>query len=201
MISYYKQGLFLQLAQASRPVPVARYFLSFTATLTNPDCMRCCSFLLLLLTMIISCSKKNTARTNFAEITIAGNKFTFDSREAIFDTSRQEIACTIRLDDRASNSYMMWKTSSGSKWINGVYEYPGEYFPGRSVVFMHLHTYINRIPSTYAMQNNSFTLTIDQSKNGRMHGTISGKLFCLTCNPYGTEESIIGEFEMPYSYQ
>jgi len=164
--------------------------------------MRCCGSLLLLLTIIMGCSKKNITRTNFAELTLGSQKFVFDSLEAVFDTSSQGIICNFEIYDRASNSYMEWETLSGSKWINGTYEYPGAQFPGRSVVYGHLQTYVNRVPGTYSLQNNSFTLIIDQSENGRMHGTFSGKLLCYTCTPYGDEVRLTnGEFEMPYSYR
>jgi hypothetical protein len=164
--------------------------------------MRYCASLLLLLAIIIGCSKDKKERTNFAELTVRGDKFVFDSLEAIFDTSYQDVfSCNFVLADRASNSYMMWKTMSGTKWINGIYEYPGEYLPGKSIVLLHLQTYIDRVPGTYVLQNNAFTLTIDQSDNGRMHGTFSGKMICYTCTPYGTEEKVNGEFEMPYSYR
>ncbi len=163
--------------------------------------MRCCVSIILILTLILSCSKDKPPRTNFAELTIGGQKFTFNRLEAVFDTSTQGITCNFQIDDTASNSYMAWETLSFSKWINGIYEYPGEPFPGRSVVYLHLQTYINRVPGTYAVQNNSFTLTIDQSENGRIHGTFSGELFCYTCTPYGSDAEINGEFEMPYSYR
>ena len=145
--------------------------------------MRCCASLLLLLTIIISCSKQHTGRTNFAQLTVDGQKFVFDSLEAVFDTSTQGITCNFRVFDRASHSNMIWETLSGSKWINGIYQYPGDLFPGRSVVYLRLQTYINRIPGTYTLQNNSLTLAIDQSENGRMHGTLSGKITCYTCTP------------------
>ena len=167
--------------------------------------MRCCVFLLLLLTIIAGCSKKNTPRTNFAELTIGGDKFVFDSLEAVFDTSAYGFTCNFRIYNRTSHSYMDWEIQSGSKWINGIYECPGQYYPGRSVVFLNLQTYINWIPGTYYLQaqpNTTFTLTIDQSENGRMHGTFSGKLVCYTCNPYGAEVRLSnGEFEMPYTYR
>ena len=118
--------------------------------------MRCCASLLLLLTIILSCSKKHTERTNFAELTIGGEKLVFDSLAAVFDTSTQGITCYFQVYNRASNSNMIWETLSGSKWINGIYKYPGELFPGRSVVYLHLQTYIDRVPGTYTLlQNNS----------------------------------------------
>jgi DUF1680 family protein len=42
-------------------------------------------------------------------------------------------------------------------------------------------------------------VTIDQSENGRMHGTFSGKITCITCTPYAEVKITKGEFEMPYS--
>lgn len=164
--------------------------------------MRCCASLLLLLTIFISCSKKNTERINFAELTLGDEKFVFDSLEAIFDTTTQSISCNLRVYDRATNSNMIWETLSGSKWINGIYEYPGEPIPGRSVVYLHLQTYIDRVPGIYTLLDDSFNLTIDKSENGRVHGTFSGKITCYTCTPYGADVSITnGEFEMPYSYR
>jgi hypothetical protein len=161
-----------------------------------------CAFLLLLSTIVISCSKKDTGRTHFAELTLGDKRFVFDSLEAVFDTSTQYVTCQFQLYDRASHSYMEWHTLSGlKKWINGTYEFPGEQFPGRSVTYLHLQTYIDRVPGTYVQKNNSFKLTIDQSENRRMHGKFSGVLICYTCTPYGDEVSITGEFEMPYSYR
>ena len=163
--------------------------------------MRYCAILVMLLTVIFSCSKKNTPRTNFAELTVAGDRFVFDSLEAVFDTSTQEINCNLLLFDRASNSNMILETSSGSRWINGDYEYPDGQFPGRGIVYMDLQTYIDRFPGTYVLMNNYFTLTIDQSENGRMHGTFSGKITCISCTPYAEAKITKGEFEMPYSYR
>jgi hypothetical protein len=153
--------------------------------------------------MIISCSKKNTVRTHFAELTLGSDTFVFDSLGAVVDTSAQEFSCTFLIFDRASNSYMNWEIVSGSKWINGVYEYPGEPIPARSVVYLHVQTYIDRVPGTYTLlDGNSLSMTIDQSENGRMHGTFSGKITCYTCTPYGKVVNISkGEFEMPYSYR
>lgn len=163
--------------------------------------MRYCVSFLLSLTMIIGCSKQNTGKTNFAGLTLGDEKFVFDSLEAIIDTSAQAFTCNFRVYDRASNSNMDWEILSGSKWINGIYEYPGELFPGRSLVHLHVQTYIKRVPGTYTLLNNSLTMTIDQSESGRIHGTFSGKITCYTCTPYGAEVRITnGEFEMPYSY-
>ena len=164
--------------------------------------MRCCAFLLLVLTVLASCSKNNTVRTNFAEVTVGGQKIVFNSLEAVFDTSTQGITCKFEVSDRASNSYISWEILSGSKWINGIYKHPGELFPSRSLVYLHLQTYINGVPGTYTPGSNPLIVTIDQSENGRIHGTLSGKMICYTCIPYGEEVSITnGEFEMPYSYR
>ncbi|MES2647637.1 MAG: hypothetical protein V4717_12220 [Bacteroidota bacterium] len=164
--------------------------------------MRCCVFLLILLSFFTACSKNKPIRTNFAELTVNGQKFTFDNLEAVFDTSTEQITCNFRFFDNVSNSNMIWETITFSKWINGIYEYPGEQFPGRSIVFLHLQTYLNRFPGSYSLQNTSFKLIIDQSENGRMHGKFSGKLVCYTCNTYGDIVPVTdGEFELPYSYR
>ena len=103
--------------------------------------------------------------------------------------------------DRASHSHMSWETSSFSKWITGIYKYPGDPYFGRSVVYLGLQSYVNWVPGSYGIQN-SFTRNIDESENGRMHGTFSGYVTCYTCTPYGAEVPITsGEFEMPYSYR
>jgi len=169
--------------------------------------MRLCASLMLLFTITISCSRKNTPRTNFAQLTIGGQKFEFDSLKAVFDTSAWGMTGNFGIYNRASHSWMVWETTSSSRWINGIYEYPGHlYPPARSVEFLQLQTYLNWVPGTYALQyttlNTIFTITIDQSENGRMHGTFSGKIFCYTCNPYGDEIHLTdGEFEMPYTYR
>ena len=76
------------------------------------------------------------------------------------------------------------------------------HFPQDRWCYLHLQTYIDRVPGTYTLDGNSLTLTIDQSENGRMHGTFSGKVICYTCTPYGMVVNISrGEFEMPYSYR
>ncbi|MDP4216191.1 MAG: hypothetical protein Q8927_08315 [Bacteroidota bacterium] len=155
-----------------------------------------------MLTIIIGCSKKNAARTNFAELTVDGKKVVFDSLEAVFDTSAQAIDCNFQVYKRGTGTHMEWETESGSRWINGIYNYPGESLPGRSIVYLHIQNYINNVPGSYTLVNNSLTMTIDQSTNGRLHGTFSGKITCYTCNPYGAEVDISnGEFEMPYSYR
>ena len=164
--------------------------------------MRCAASLILLLTIIIGCSKEKPPRTNFAELTIDGKKFVFDQLDAYCDTSADGITCNFQVTDQASNSTVTWEITSGERRINASYKYPGELFPGRSLVFLHLQTYIDRVPGTYNLQNNSFKVLIDESENGRMHGTFSGTLICYTCIPYGTEVRITnGEFEMPYSYR
>ena len=163
--------------------------------------MRFCASFILLLTIIFSCSKKHPPRINFGEVTVNGQKFVFDKLEAVFDTSTQGRTCEFRFDDRASNSYMAWETVTASKWIVGTYEYPGELFPGRSLAYMHLGTYVNGVPGSYEPKVNAVALVIDQAENGRMHGTLSGKMICRTCNPYGIEVPIKAEFEMPYSYR
>lgn len=61
--------------------------------------MRCCAFFFLLLSIIAGCSKKDVQCTDFAEVTVGGQKFVFDSREAVFDTSTQGNTCEFRFGD------------------------------------------------------------------------------------------------------
>ena len=148
------------------------------------------------------CSEDKIPRTNFAELTVKGHKFVFDSMAAVYDSSYQQFAGEFILYNRSSNSEMNLETVSYTKWINGIYEYPGQSYPGKSVNYFALRTYINWVPGQYSLVNNTFKLKIDQSDNGRLHGTFSGKLFCYTCVPYGdTVDLENGEFEMPYSYR
>src|SRR5690242_1581500 len=174
---------------------VAKFFLSshyhFKQTCLS---MRCYAFMLLLLTILVSCSKKDKPeRTNFAELTIDNHKIVFDSLEAVFDTSTERITCNFIFFDRLSNSNMDLETISGSKLINGTYEYPGEQFPGQSIVYLGLHTYVNQLPGTYDVEhNNLFSLNIYQSGNGRMRGRFSGKLNCYSCMTSGTDVSVTG---------
>lgn len=58
---------------------------------------------------------------------------------------------------------------SGSKWVNGIYEYPGKYYPERSINYMYLSSYINGPYQAYYLDYrnlNAFTITIDKSDNG-----------------------------------
>ena len=151
--------------------------------------------------VLLSCSPDKPARTNFAEITVNGQRFVFDSLEALYDSSYQQFTGKFRLNERSSNSEMKLETWSFTKWINGVYEYPGRQYLAKEVTYFSLQTYLNRVPGSYSLIENTFKLTIDQSENGRLHGTFSGKLICYTCVPYGdTVELENGEFEMPYRY-
>ena len=165
--------------------------------------MRYCATLLILVAIFISCSKKNTSRSDFARLTLGGQEFHFDSLEAVFDTTVTDSrSCSFMFRDRASNSSLVCETLSGSAWINGTYPYPGDLLPGRALVYLHLQTYIDRVPGTYTLLDKPFTLIIDKSENGRMHGTLSGKITCYTCTPYGIAVDITdGEFELPYSYR
>jgi hypothetical protein len=172
--------------------------------------MRCFAYLILLVTIFLSCSKKKEPpRTNFAELTLDGRKFSFNVLEAIYDTSSQGsdqgVYGNYRFYSSTSSttgSSLDFEIASTSKWLNATYEFPGELFPGKSIVFLHLQTYIDRVPGTYSLQNNTFTITIDSFENGRIHGTFSGKLFCYTSIPYGLIAKVTnGEFELPYSYR
>lgn len=166
--------------------------------------MRSCIFLLLLSTVLISCSKKEKAeqRSNFAEVTVNGNTFKFTTLEAIIDTSHDGNTCNVAVRDTVSNSSMVFETLVGfTKRTEGNYQYPGELFPGPSLVYLHMQTYVNSYPATYTVQNDAFKLVIDEVAKGRMHGTLSGKINCYTCTPYFMLADINGEFEMPVTYR
>ncbi len=167
--------------------------------------MRYCASLFVLIAIVFSCSKdKNgTERTNFAELTVNDYKFVFTKLEAILDTGFGYIVCNFRFEDTASNSQMLWEVyTGGENRIKGTYKFPGELFPGRSIPFLHLGTYIGRVPYSYQPKENSVTATIDYAENGRIHGIFSGRMFCLSCDPYYLEVDLAdGEFEMPYSYR
>src|SRR6185295_8734816 len=97
--------------------------------------MRHFLFLLLLITIIAGCSKKNTTgRTNFLELTVEGKKLSFDIKDTmVLDTVYPNSFWQFTAyDNRSPYSILHWVLLSGSKWVNGNYESPGEYFPGRS---------------------------------------------------------------------
>lgn len=166
--------------------------------------MRCCIFLLLLTTLFLSCSKKEKAKEqkDFAKLTVNGNTFNFTTFEAIIDTSHDGNTCNVTVRDTVSNSNMIFETLVGTtKRPQGEYKYPGELFPGPSLVFLHIQTYVNSYPATYTVQNDAFKLVIDGVANGRMYGSLSGKINCYTCTPYFMLVDISGEFEMPVTYR
>ena len=106
-------------------------------------------------------------------------------------------------DNLLPYSNLRWVLLSGSKWVNGNYGYPGEFFPGRSLSYIHLSTYANGPLAGYYLQNeyvNPFSITIDRSDNGRIHGTFSGKMSCVSCPPDSVVKITNGEFEMPYRF-
>jgi hypothetical protein len=163
--------------------------------------------LLLLITIITGCSKKSTTeRTNFLELTVGGKKLSFNIKDtAVLDTVYPNSFWHFTVNDNGSPySTLEWVLLSGSKWVNGNYEFPGEYFPGRSISYMYVTTYVNGPREGYSLPNlnlNPFNITIDWSDNGRIHGTFSGTVTCYTCATPGTLVKITnGEFEMPYSF-
>lgn len=163
--------------------------------------------LLLLVMMIAGCSKKAvTERTNFLELTVEGKKLSFDIKDtAVLDTVYPANYWEFTVNDnRSPYSTLRWVLESGSKWVNGIYAYPGEYYPGRSINYMYLSTYVNGPYEGYYMSDrnlNAITITIDRSDNGRIHGTFSGTMSCYTCADTGTFGTITrGEFEMAYRF-
>jgi len=163
--------------------------------------------LLLILIIIAACKKKDTPmRTNFLELTVESKKLTFDIKDtAVLDTIYPASYWELYIhDNRSPYSILRWVLDSGSKWVNGNYGYPGESYPGRSINYMDLSTYVNGPNEGYYMNSrslNSITITIDRSDNGRIHGTFSGSMSCSTCAASGTTVKITnGEFEMPYRF-
>lgn len=163
--------------------------------------------LLLLVIIIAGCSKKDTpGRTNFLELKVDGKKLSFDIKDtAVLDTvypaNYWEFTAK---DNRSPYSILHWVLESDSKWVNGVYEYAGINVPGRSIFDLYLTTYVNGPYESYypIKQNlNYFTIKIDQSDNGRIHGTFSGTMSCISCAASGSTFKITnGEFEMPYRF-
>lgn len=166
--------------------------------------MRCCTFLLLLTTLFLSCSKKEKPeeQKDFAKVTIAGNTFNFTNLEAVIDTSHDGNTCNVAVRDTVSNSNMIFETQVGTtKNPRGEYRYTGGQFPDPLLVFLHIQTYLNGFAGTYTVQNDAFKVIIDKLANGRMHGTLSGKINCYTCTTYFMLVDINGEFEMPVTYR
>jgi hypothetical protein len=152
---------------------------------------------LLLLLFITGCSKKKSERTNFFELNVQGNKFTFNKFNVVFDTTY--LHWEFQIDDTTTNSYVTLDLRGGTKWINGEYTNPPDIVSGREISNLTLQTYVNRYPGTYFLANNPFSVTIDRSENGRIHGTFYGKMTCSNCVPYGLIVNITnGEFELPY---
>ena len=113
-------------------------------------CMCCCASIIQIFNAYHPLFKRHSLADQFVEVTISGQKFTFDRLEAPFDTSTQGITCNFQIDDTASNSYIARETLSFLKWINGIQEYRGQPFPARSVVYLHLQTHINHVTGTAA---------------------------------------------------
>ncbi len=166
--------------------------------------MRFGILLALSVTLITGCSKKDDpARTNFAELTVSGHKISFDRLEAVVDTSTYATNTELRFEDSRSNSYLLMKTTVGGRQMVKVYENMGEPFPRPTLESLLLQTYINAMPGTYLPTTNSLKVHIDKVENGRLHGTLSGKVACYSCNISGDEkpEVVNGEFELPYTYK
>ena len=161
--------------------------------------------LLLLITIIEGCSKnKTTERTNFLEFTVGGKKIEFSIKDTVLlDTASQTFWNFSINDNTSARSSLVWVLYSTSKWVNGDYEYPGGY--QRSINYMNLSTYVNGPMESYYLANlyhNPFKITIDQSENGRLHGTFSGTMTCSSCATPGAFVKITsGEFEMAYSFR
>lgn len=163
--------------------------------------------ILLLVTIITGCSKKDSpVRTNFLELTVEGKKLSFDIKDTVvLDTAYPASFWNFSVDDnRSPHSNLEWVLLSDSKWVNGVYEYAGINVPGRSIFHIFLTTYVNGPYESYYVNKydlNTFTITIDQSDNGRLHGTFSGN---MTNSSGGISGNIFqvtnGEFEMPYRF-
>jgi len=154
--------------------------------------------------LFLSCTKKEKAeeQRNFAKVTIDGNTFNFTNLEAVIDTSHDGNTCNVVFRDSISNSNMVFETQVGTtKNPKGEYRYTGGQFPSPLLVFLHIQTYVNRYPGTYTVQNDALILSIDKVANGRMHGSLSGKINCYTCTNYFMLVDINGEFEMPVSYR
>lgn len=155
--------------------------------------------LALMLTLIISCSKEpEVERTNFAEITVDGKKFTFDKFEAIVAKGDGYVGIEFTFNNTTSNSHLSFYLESFSKLVN-TYRY-GDRYPTPYISWMHLQTYINKFPETYELIQWGQTVIIDKDKEGRIHGTLSGKITCYTCVPNKLVD-ISGEFELAYSFR
>lgn len=169
--------------------------------------MRYFLLILLLVTIIAGCSKKDSpVRTNFLELTLDDKKLTFNIKDTVvLDTVYPANYWELYIqDNRSPYSILEWVIESDSKWVNGVYEYAGINVPGRSIFHISLTTYINGLYESYYVNKhnlNTFTITIDQSDNGRLHGTFSGS---MTNSSGGVSGNIVqvtnGEFEMPYRF-
>ena len=153
--------------------------------------------------LITSCSKSAPKRMNFAELKVDSLTFVFDSLSAEFDTTYYGTICVFMAYDRASGSRLTWTANNSSKqWFNGEYKYTRFYGLDRSLNSFYLGGYVIRYPKYYLLEvTNSLTMTVEQSQNGRIHGTFEGTLTCNSCTPYGKQVTIDkAEFEMPYTF-
>lgn len=166
--------------------------------------MRFITALVPVLLIIHGCSDDpEVERTNFAEVTVDGKKFAFNSLEATVkegDITKGEvyISSEFTFTDTESNSYLTFTTVADNRLVNKYKT--GEFYPIPTVSMLHLQTYINKVPSTYVVNVYLVTVTIDKDKDNRMHGSLYGKLECITCSGNEIVE-VSGEFEVPYNVE
>ena len=159
--------------------------------------MRHFSVLVLVLACILGCSDDpEVKRTDFAEVTVEGKKFTFSRLEATVNDNGS-ISCEVMFEDPKTNSYLNFLTTSHDRLWN---EYKSGGFTPK-IEWLHLQSYDNRVPGTYSLSVYLMTVKIDKDKDGRIHGSLSGKLECSTCLPGDEIVWVTGEFELPYTNQ
>ncbi|MCB0649500.1 MAG: hypothetical protein KDC49_22680 [Saprospiraceae bacterium] len=156
--------------------------------------------LALLLTLIISCSKEPVQeRTNFAEITVDGKEFSFDKLEARVSHVDINYGTEITFAQTASNTYLSFYLNSIHS-LKKTYRH-GMLYPNPLISWMNLQSYINNYPETYSANHGEWhrlSVEIDKDNESRIHGFITGKITCSTCNPK-KQVDISGEFELQYS--
>lgn len=185
----------------------SRKFIIFIIHQITKIDMRFFSILVPMLIVIYGCSddpEVEVERTDFAEVTVDGKKFSFNRLEAKVikgDVSQGDlwVACELNFADTTTNSYLSFYTEATYQIVNKYIA--GDLFPTPTVHWLNLQTYFNRMPGTYTMRAFYMTVTIDKDKDSRMHGVLSGKVECLTCPPDSELVSISGEFEVPYTYR
>lgn len=154
----------------------------------------------LLLLWTMGCSKDDDpVRTNFAEIIVDGQKFSFDRFDIVVRKTDPGFRCYFVFDNTATNSNVDFTASSG-KVVN-TYRFNGENSPGPGLESMSVSTYVDRMQRLYVLKNGPMLLTIDKARDGRMHGTLSGKITLESGPSYDQEVLLEGEFEAPYTTQ